>query len=169
MFLLCSHHWPQPHPLPHPLPTPTAQGLTVSPSPTCPAPPHPTPLTDSPCERTPAPCPQCSAQQRRWSPSEPPPLALQSHSGLVRRSTWQRWHRREERWDGRKRGSESPFQHYHVYIPLRQVSPKSESVHSGLLPPPPPLFRGGGSAQSKGEGTGIIKKGHDHVRREDKP
>ena len=27
VFLLCSHHWPQPHPLPHPLPTPTAQAL----------------------------------------------------------------------------------------------------------------------------------------------
>ena len=27
VFLLCSHHWLQPHPLPHPLPTPTAQAL----------------------------------------------------------------------------------------------------------------------------------------------
>ena len=47
------------------------------------APPHH--LIACPCERTPAPCPQCSVQQRRWSPSEPPPLAPQSHSGLVKR------------------------------------------------------------------------------------
>ena len=85
------------------------------------APPLPSPpLTASPCERTPAPCPQCSVQQRRWSPSEPPSLAPQSHSGLVRQSPWQRWHWRKERWEGRKRGSDSPFQHYHVYIPLLQ-------------------------------------------------
>ena len=84
-----------------PLPIPTTQGLAVSPFPTCPA-----PLTASPCERTPAPCPQCSVQKRRWSPSEPPPLAPQSHSGLVRQSPWQRRHWREERWDRKKRGSD---------------------------------------------------------------
>ena len=93
-----------------------------------PAPPLPSPpLTASPCERTPAPCPQCSVQQRRWSPSEPPPLAPQSHSGLVRRSPWQRWHWREERWDGRKRGRDSRLDNlatvcvYHVSMALPRV------------------------------------------------
>ena len=88
--------WSQSNPLPHPLHL----------HPTC-----PTPLTASPCERTPAPCPQCSVQQRKWSPSEPPPLAPQSHSGLMRWSPCQKWHWWEERWDGRKRGSGTPFQH----------------------------------------------------------
>ena len=82
---------------------------TATPPPPPPNLPHPTHCF--PCERTPAPCPQCSVQQRRWSPTEPPPLAPQPHSGLVRWSPCQRWHWLEERWDGRKRGSGTPFQH----------------------------------------------------------
>ena len=103
-LLLCSHHWSQPHLLPHLLPSLSARGLIVDSSPPAP------PLTASPCERTPAPCLQCSVQQRRWSPSEPPPLAPQSHSGLVRWSPWQKWHWRGRR-GGRKRGSDGPLQH----------------------------------------------------------
>ena len=107
VFLPCSHHWSHSPAHCHTLCLlPLLEGSLSTHTPNLPRPTHCFPLREDSCSLS-----TMLSQQRRWSPSESPPLAPQSHSGLVRWSPWQRWHWWEERWDRRKRSSGTLFQY----------------------------------------------------------